>query len=176
MIKLPIPGQSLTDTPKNAPYENPPQITNPEEAIQAYMTKLSNPDAMEEIMFLLELGMDIVSLVEGITRSGVMSGVHSVDMSLIVAPVVHELIKQTADSLDVEYDEGFENKEAKKRQKYSRNAALAKKMMEKAGVTPKEVAKEVDMAEVEAMVEEQSMQEPAEAMMEEPKGLMARRA
>ena len=28
-----IPGQSLTAEPKNAPYENPPQMTEPEEAV-----------------------------------------------------------------------------------------------------------------------------------------------
>ena len=31
LLKAPIPGQSLTDEPKNYPWENPPEITDPEE-------------------------------------------------------------------------------------------------------------------------------------------------
>ena len=29
-----IPGQSLTAEPKNAPYENPPELTTPEDAVE----------------------------------------------------------------------------------------------------------------------------------------------
>lgn len=39
----PIPGQSLTTTPKNAPYERPPEITDPEQAMQIHMYRLNDP-------------------------------------------------------------------------------------------------------------------------------------
>ena len=119
-------------------------------------------------MFHLEMGLDVVSLTEDILRSAVMAGVHSVDVSLIVAPVIHEYIKSTADALGVEYEEGFENKEAKKQAKYSRNAMLAKEKMRKMGVSHEKIASQMEAPTEEPMVEEQMMPEEA------PRGLMSR--
>ena len=170
-FERPIPGQSLTTTPKNVPYERPPEITDPELAIQVHLTKLTDVEAMEEAMFHLEMGMDVVSLTEGILRSAVMAGVHSVDVSLIVAPVIHEYIKSVADELGVEYEEGFENKGEKERTKYARNAMLAKDKMKKLGISPEETASQMEAPTEEPpteMVEEQMMPEEA------PRGLMSR--
>lgn len=169
-FERPIPGQSLTATPKNAPYERPPEIADPELAIQVHLARLTDPEAMEEAMFHLEMGLDLVSLTEGILRSAVMAGVHSVDVSLIVAPVIHEYIKSVADELGIEYEEGFEDKGAKERTRYARNAMLAKDKMEKLGVSPKETASQMETPTPE--MEQEDMMMPEEA----PRGLMARRA
>jgi hypothetical protein len=164
-FERPIPGQSLTTTPKNAPYERPPEISDPELAIQMHLARLTDPEVMEEAMFHLEMGLDVVSLTEGILRSAVMAGIHSIDVSLIAAPVIHEYIKSTADSLGVEYEEGLEDKEAAERTKSSRNMMLAKAKMD---TKPRQAAREMQ-APVEAPVEQEM---PEEA----PRGLMARRA
>jgi hypothetical protein len=166
----PIPGQSLTTTPKNAPYERPPEIVDPELAIQVHLTRLTDAEAMEEAMFYLETGMDIVTLTEGILRSAVLAGVHSIDVSMIVAPVIHEYIKSTADQLGIQYDEGFDDKEATERTKYARNAILARAKMEDMGISPQETARQIE--ESEPRTEEPMMEMPEEA----PRGLMARSA
>ena len=41
----PIPGQSLTSTPKGAPYERPPEINDPMEALEMHLDNLDNPKA-----------------------------------------------------------------------------------------------------------------------------------
>ncbi len=94
----PIPGQSLTDTPKNAPYERPPEIVDPIEAIDTHIAKLNEDGAMEDVLYFLEMGVDLKTMVQGILRSAVVSGIHSIDVSLIIAPVVHEYIKGFADA------------------------------------------------------------------------------
>jgi len=170
MFDRPIPGQSLTTTPRNAPYERPPEVVDPEQALQIHLDHLTDPDRMEDALFFLEMGVDMVTLVEGILRSAVMEGIHTVDVSLIIAPVIHEYIKSTADLLGVEYNEGFEDKEGRKRQSYVRNAALAEKRMKSMGVEPKTVASQMEAPQPEMMTEEPMMQE------EQPTGLMARRA
>lgn len=171
-FERPIPGQSLTTTPKNAAYERPPEIVDPEIAIQAHLIRMSDPDVMESALFHLEMGLDLVSLTEGILRSAVMEGIHSIDLSLIVAPVLHEYIKSTADALGIEYEEGFENKEEIKRARYTRNTMLAKDKMRKAGVEPEETARQIK--EPDPVVEEPT--EVEQAMPgEAPRGLMARR-
>lgn len=170
----PIPGQSLTTPPKNAPYERPPEITDPEQAIQIHLARLNDPERMEDVMMYLEIGVDIVTLVEGILRSAVMSGVHSVDLSLTVAPVLHEFIKSTADAMGVSYEEGFENKEEKNLRRYAKNAILAKSKMAEMKIDPKETARNV--SELSKAVEETMPEEEPQMETEEPRGLMARRS
>jgi len=125
----PVPGQSLTSTPKGAPYERPPEINDPVKALDYHLDILDNPKAVEQAMFMLEMGVDLSTLVEGITRNAVMEGIHSIDISLIVAPVIHEYLKGYADSLDVKYDEGFEDKGEDERVSYARNEMLARKFL-----------------------------------------------
>ena len=125
----PVPGQSLTSTPKGAPYERPPEINDPVKALDYHLDILDNPKAVEQAMFMLEMGVDLSTLVEGITRNAVIEGIHSIDISLIVAPVIHEYLKGYADSLGVKYDEGFEDKGEDERVSYARNEMLARKFL-----------------------------------------------
>ncbi len=136
----PVPGQSLTTEPKNAPYERPPEIVDPIEAIDSHIENLLRYGAMEDILYFLDFGVDLVTIVQGILRSAVMSGIHSIDVSLVIAPVLHEYIKGFADAANIKYEEGFENKEAKEVITYQRDVARAKKMLakikEERGMTP----------------------------------------
>jgi hypothetical protein len=166
----PIPGQSLTDTPKNAPYERPPETADPMEAIDMHLANLTKDGAMEDVLYFLEMGVDLQTMVQGILRSGVVAGIHSLDVSLIIAPVIHEYIKGFAEAADLEFDEGFEDKEGKEIITYRRDVARAKKVLdelrEKEGMAP--------MPEPE-MEPEMEPEEP-EMVEEEPvkTGLMAR--
>jgi hypothetical protein len=55
---------------------------------------------------------------------------HSIDVSLIIAPVIHEYLKGYADALEVDYDEGFgSSKEEEDQIEYGRNLMLARKML-----------------------------------------------
>jgi hypothetical protein len=92
-LSAPIPGQSLTDTPKNYPWENPPQMADYEEVTKYYIGRLADQDVMDDLAVLFDGGMPIAPLVESITTMGVMEGIHTVDVSLIVAPVLHAFIK-----------------------------------------------------------------------------------
>ena len=167
----PIPGQSLTTPPKAAPYERPPDVTDPREALELHLDNLMKEGAMDDILFFLEEGLDLVTLVEGILRSAVMEGIHSIDISLIIAPVLHEFIKGAALRAGIDFEEGFENKKAKQAITYSRNVSRAKRML-------KELRGE-DKPDPMSL-EDTEMPEPQEIMeqpMEEPEqqGLMARR-
>lgn len=163
----PIPGQSLTKTPKNAPYETPPQITDPAEAIEKHLDNLSNPDAMEAAMELLESGdFTIKEIVNGLMRVAVASGIHSIDMSLLISPVVHEFIKQTADAVGVEYKEGFETMKPSEEEMNKRASVLARKQLSKMNVKIPEVSEE----DIDEISEEDVEQVEAQTT----KGLMSR--
>ena len=70
VLDRPIPGQSLTDEPKNYPWERPPEISDPDEALSFYINKLENPDTLDGVMELLEdTRITLTGLVSGLTRS-----------------------------------------------------------------------------------------------------------
>jgi hypothetical protein len=164
----PIPGQSLTTEPKNFPWERPPEIVDPELALQFTLAKLNNPDFLENAVGILEDGLDLVTLVEGLLRMQVMEGIHTIEISMLIAPVVHEFIKTAADAAGIDYDEGFEDKKAKQKKMYSLNAVAARKKIEEMDMEPENVLEEVQ----EEVIEDTSIPMEEE---EEPRGLMARR-
>ena len=102
----PVPGQSLTTTPRNASYERPPQITEPQEALKAHIDNLSKKESVEDIKYYVEMGLDVKSIVEALLRSAVAEGIHSIDISLIIAPLLHQIIVTLLDKMGIEYDEG----------------------------------------------------------------------
>jgi hypothetical protein len=161
MFSAPIPGQSLTTEPKGFPWERPPEITDPEEAIQYHLARISEPEMLEGILDLIEVEeLDVKTLTSGIMRGAVASGMHTIDVALLVAPVVHEFIKQGAIAFGLSPDDGFENKEEKAEYAKAKNTSLSKKMI-------KEMPK--------VMPEEKLAVSPAEKVTaEKPKGLMSR--
>lgn len=143
-FNAPIPGQSLTNTPKNYPWERPPEINDPEEAIEMHITRLSDPEVLEAALNLIEIeDLDIQTVVKGIMRAAISKGIHSIDVALLVAPVVHEFIKQSAKAMGIEAEDGFVDKTAKAKQEQATLAARARKEMRKLGAKPKEVVKEI---------------------------------
>lgn len=140
----PIPGQSLTTEPKNFPWERPPEIVDPELAIQYHLEKLSRPATVEGILDTIDmLDVDIATLTKGYLRAQVAEGIHSIDVSLIVAPVIHEFIKQVATAAGIDFDEGFEDKTLIKNAKKKREEVFAKKAIKQLEVKPKELVQQI---------------------------------
>jgi len=135
LLKAPIPGQSLTDEPKNYAWENPPEITDPEEAIAMHMSKFNDPEVIDNMLDLLDVGFPVRAMAESILTASVAAGWHSIDVSLIVAPFMYEHIISMANEAGVSYVEGFEKDEEAAQEK-ERQFILAKatQMLEK---TPK---------------------------------------
>ena len=102
----PIPGQSLTRELGNAPYERPPELSNPEQVLRGYINYLNDPKVLEGAMGLLEIGYDVKTLVEGILRTGVIEGVHTIDISLVLLKPVSQFIINIAESTGIDYKTG----------------------------------------------------------------------
>ena len=167
----PIPGQSLTTPSKSAPYERLPDVTDPREALELHFDNLMKEGAMDDALFFLEEGLDLVTLVEGIVRSAVMEGIHSIDISLIIAPVLHEFIKGAALRAGIDFEEGFENKKDKQAITYSRNVSRAKRMLKE--LRGEDKPDPMSLEDTEMPEPQETMEDP----MEEPEqqGLMTRR-
>lgn len=168
MFEAPIPGESLTREPKNAAFERAPELSDPEDALIFHIDRLTDEEIMTAIFTMLESGVSIRQLTEGFLRMGVYKGIHSIDVSMLIGPAVHEYIKTSADMLGIEYTEGFENKETAEKAKYSLSKVKAKKALSKIGANPAEVVEEIRDSE------EFSFEEPMLAE-QSAKGLMARK-
>ena len=165
----PVPGQSLTTPPRNAPYERPPQTVDPKEALQIHISNLNSKESMEDIAYFAEMGLDVKSQTEALLRSAVAEGIHSIDVSLTIAPLLHQFIVGRLEAMGLEYDEGINNVAEKEGIRYQRNITKAMKML--SGIKPTGDVDEMDLEQTEveetAPVEEQTVEEPV-------KGLMAR--
>jgi len=164
MFSAPIPGQSLTSEPKNVPWENPAQFPDPESALMWHMDRLQEPEKIKAIAGLLTLGLDVGTLTEGLLRSAVLDGRHSIDVSLLIGPIIHEYIVGTADAAGIEYDEGMDEPSADEVDiEYtlrSKESAKILKELEESGEVDFDVEPEESMEmpeEVEAPVEDKPM-------------------
>lgn len=165
----PVPGQSLTTPPRNAPYERPPQTVDPKEALQIHISNLNSKESMEDIAYFAEMGLDVKSQTEALLRSAVAEGIHSIDVSLTIAPLLHQFIVGRLEAMGLDYDEGINNVAEKEGIRYQRNISKAMKML--SGIKPTGDVDEMDLEQTEveetAPVEEQTVEEPV-------KGLIAR--
>tara|TARA_R110002050_G_scaffold115372_3_gene231456 strand:+ start:393 stop:974 length:582 start_codon:yes stop_codon:yes gene_type:complete len=188
MINAPIPGQSLTGEPKSYPWENPPKIIKPLDAAIYHIGKLNKPKKITALLDMLELDVDMVTLVSGVLRMGVSDGIHTVDVSLLIAPVLHEFIKGHADRAGIDYNEGFEeedmdrtdieysikqNKSQKLLDKLSKEIKGTKEIPEGMGEGMGEGMDE-GMDEVSESIDENINKDMPEVSEEMPQGLMAR--
>jgi hypothetical protein len=171
----PIPGQSLTTPPKQFPWERPPEITDPEEAIQMHLTRISQPEMLEAVINVIELqDLDIKTVTNGVIRGAVAHGIHSIDVGMLVAPVLHEFIKQATKAIGVEAEDGFVDHTAKAKEREGIIAAKARKMLAKMGAKPAEAAKAAEAIPTAAPTEAPAVAPQAAPMEAPPKGLMAR--
>ena len=111
----PIPGMSLTTEPGNRPWENPPQIVKLEDAVAFYAEKILDPEKQDAILNAFAEDISIESMADMVTTSAVMDGIHTIDISVLVNPVVQEMFRYVADANNVEYIDSFEELDKKKR-------------------------------------------------------------
>lgn len=170
-IDAPIAGQSLTSELGNRPWENPPQYTTVEEALEYYIPRIMEPSLRNDMLNVLEMGIPITTFANAVQMGAVMEGKHTIDIGVLVLPVLIEAIAYVADMEGIEYKTGTEI-EPEDNTFSESNIALAKKRIQE------RMAKEKNKP---AMKEEMSVAEDMEddEMMEAPApmgGLMARRA
>lgn len=150
-LSAPIAGQSLTVEPGSVPWEQPPQHTKLDDVVKYYTDKIDDPELIMDILEVLKKDIPILTLVNTITKSAVMNGYHTVDVSFLVTPILVEMIKTIAELNDVSY------------------VVTAEEKSKKGQVDPR-VIKEL----IEDMKKETTAAPEPEAEKPSAKGLMAR--
>ena len=184
----PIPGQSLFSTPGDSPWERPSELNTVDEALSFYFTSMRDPEIIDDLMTVVDMGIPLEPIVKTMYMSSVMRGLHNLDVGLIVAPVLTEFLAAVAKSYDIDFKysgvDPMEEKSAKEEQKVQMMLRVAiDKGIEAGGEEDKGVALLKEMAstldeqgEAEAKEEDVVMPpEPAELQMVQEQGLMSRK-
>ena len=175
VLDAPISGQSLTAELGGRPWQQAPQYKTVDEAIEYYLDKMSSEEFTDQLVDVLEMDVPVTSLANSIQLAGVMDGKHTVDVGMLVMPLIMEMIMLVGDMADVKYDSGMENPNKGKTRDTlieSVKMKLQRELDKKDGMLFSEEELGEDMSEEEQ--EEPMMEEPI-MEEEEPKGLMARR-
>jgi len=157
-LSRPIPGQSLTHELRARPWQNPPQFTTVEESMDWYLERFDNPEIVQELLSVMESGIPISTIANSMQLGAVLQGVHSIDVGMLVMPILIEIMKTLAEKTDTKYVMGDEPEETDR----ASDAVLDSAVNKIKGMNLK------DMPEEEMMEEEEPQEEPV--------GLMARRA
>lgn len=164
LLNAPIPGQSLTDEPKNYPWERPPEITDPREAIKFHVDGLTEPKAIDNIIELLQIGMPVATLAKTALTTAQMEGIHTVDVSLIIKDVIQEEIASIAEEAGIDYLMGDEPDETELKEKEEQQIlALIRKRLKSV-----EPGSEEDDSGVEFMRQSADMLVAPDDKVEEP--------
>ena len=156
----PMPGQSLTMELGARPWQNPARFTTVDDTIDYYMERMSSEEFMVQLAEVLEAGVPVTSIANTIQLSSVMEGVHTVDVGMLVLPMIMEMLMMIGDSAGVEYDKGLENPN----KPILKDSTMVKAIVEyETEIKDKDVSQETEDKDVE------------ETEDKEPKGLMARR-
>lgn len=160
LLDGPIPGQNLTAELGSRPWQTPPQFTTVEEALDYYIPRLQADEVTEQLLDVLEMGVPVTTVANTMQLASVMEGKHSVDVGMLVLPVLIEMIMLIADTAGIKYETGLQKDRTKVR------GSLVSKALNR--------LQSEDGMEEEQPLEMEEAQE--EIMPEVTGGLMSRRA
>lgn len=167
-LDAPVAGMSLTAELGARPWQKPPQYNTVDQAVDYYVTRLNSNEASEQVVDILEMGVSASKLANIIQLGSVMEGVHSIDVGVLVTPVIIEFIKLIGDSSNVKYKSGEEEIDDKTKKRLS-DKALAKFKMEI------EEKNNEDISEPDNKMPVQEETVPEKETPELSSGLMSRR-
>ena len=105
------PGHSLTEDNSKWAWGKPPQITDPEQALEVAIASLQRPKVRDEMFKLLYTGVSIEVMVEGYVLQAFHDGKFMPDVGLLIQPPLGMYIAHMAEEAGIPY-RLFENEDA----------------------------------------------------------------
>lgn len=159
-LRAPIPGVGLTSKLGSRPWQRPPEFSTLEETIPHYVSAIGNRKFIDMFADAVESGVPVTTLADIMIQASVMEGKHTIDVGVLVAPLVVEVLISLAESSDLEYTSGLEDMDTQ--------PEVGKRALRKS------ISKMFDQA---TLTEDQEVvrEEFKEDLMPKAKGLMAKR-
>lgn len=158
-LSAPVPGMGLTSELGSRPWQRPSEIVTLQEAVPFYLDALKSKKFIRMYLDSIEAGVPITTLVDVMTQAAVMEGKHTIDIGVLVAPIMLEALVVVAEESGIEYVSGLEDEDSTPTSRSSAKAAIAA------------VFKNADMTEEQ----EEMREEVAEVVKESSRGLMSKR-
>ena len=158
----PIPGMGMTHEVGARPWQNPPTYATVEEATDYYVERMGSEQFKSQLIDVMEMGIPLTTIANTMQLSSVMEGVHSVDVGMLLLPILVELLKSIGDSVDAKYVTGMEN------DGNGNNSVSALKIIDS-------MKRSANDSVEEEVVQPQELPIEQEETDNEPMGLMARR-
>ena len=155
----PIPGMGMTFEVGSRPWQTPPELTTVEQATDYYVERMGSDQFKAQLADVMEMGVPLTTLANTIQLASVMEGVHSVDVGMLMIPIIVELMITIADSQGVEYETGMEGIE-------NERPTVANRIIN-------DMMREKNMKKEDMPIEEPQMEMGEE--QPQPMGLMTRR-
>ena len=105
----PIPGESLTVEPGNYPWEQPPLHADPMDALEYHMEQLTDETVTDNVLGMLDLGVPASLVANTMLSSAVMNGIHSVDVKMLLKPILMMQIKALGDVAGIDYKDTMDD-------------------------------------------------------------------
>jgi len=168
----PIPGMGMTHELGARPWQTPPTYTTIDEAADYYIEKMSSPEFKNKLLDVMAMKVPLTTVANTMQLSSVMEGLHTVDVGMMMIPILVEVMALIGDSADVDYVTGMD---AKKEARPSMINKIIEDMKSEIGDV-EDMDEGMEMQQPQEEVEAMPTEETQEEMpMEQPKGLMARR-
>ena len=164
-----VPGSSLTAEQGSRAYKKPPQYSTVDDAMDYYVTRLSSDEVADQIVSVLDMGVPVTEVANIMQMHGVMEGKHTLDMSMLMLPVLMEIIALIGDTANIDYNMGTEKSDPERSENSIVQTAKMKMETELRDKTLEGFSKDKE-PEMDEEIEEE-----AEEPVTEPTGLMARR-
>lgn len=158
----PIPGMGMTHEVGARPWQTPPSLVTVEEATDYYVERMGSDAFKAQLIDVMEMGVPLTTLANTIQLASVMEGIHTVDVGMLMIPIIIEIMITIADSANVKYQTGMEGME-------NQRPTIANRIISDIMKEKNVKQEDIPMDNEEEMIQEEQPQQ-------EPMGLMSRRA
>jgi len=163
-LNAPIPGESLTAEPRSRPWRRPAEVSNVDDAIALYAPIFKDETTRRLMLEQIQNGIPLTSIADILITGNAMEGRHSLDVGILISPVLIETMATFAEMAGIDYVMGNEKRDTPETRDeiVQRAVRSAGKVVESADEEQQEDDEQLDMFEGE-------QEQP------KPKGLMAPR-
>ena len=110
-FNAPIPGTAMTRELGSRPWQRPYQYSTIEDVTNYYTSKFRDAVVQDNIISAVQTKVPLTTIANSVQLAGVMEGKHSIDLGVLVSPIIVELMKVAANAEDVEHNNDYDDKE-----------------------------------------------------------------
>ena len=104
----PVPGMALTAEPGSRPWEKPAIYPHAEDALTFYIDKFNSPESLNNLFDILEGGFPATVLIDSLIVTGVMEGLHTIDVGVLIAPALFQFVVGVASIAKIKHKTGMD--------------------------------------------------------------------